>query len=128
MYNIKSFSKEKQTKGSWHDFYDAQLRVAAISNFAFSDYYNSLRKPYERQLEKGTASTELQTSLLCKALSKHVLLDWKGIGDGEREIPYSVETAYEFLMENVELRNFVVSVASDDANFVAEKTAADSKY
>lgn len=127
MFNINSIDTEKLTEGTWHNFLGGEFKIASINNFAFARAYAALQRPFQRQIDKGTLDPAVAQELLCRAISKHILLDWKGVGDGETEIPYSPETAYNALMNNPELRSFVQEVAIDVGNFRAEEEEAEVK-
>ena len=57
-----------------------------------------------------------------EAMPGTVLLDWKGLKDGDKEIPYSDEAAFLYLTdpEFIPFRNLVIHTASDGRDFTAE--------
>jgi hypothetical protein len=127
MFNLKSVTQDSLKKGVWKDFSGGKFLIASISNFAFQNYYSELRRPFKRKIEQDTLSAEVAQELLCRAMAKFILLDWKDVGEKGSEIPYSVETAFNALNENAELRSFVQEVATDVGAFSAEEEAEDVK-
>jgi hypothetical protein len=67
---------------------------------------------------------EDQRRITCEALATGVLVDWKNVTDGKKEIPYSKEIATEALRLNPDLLGFVVEVAADIANYKKEDVEA----
>ena len=54
-------------------------------------------------------------------MAKGILLDWKDVGDGEQEIPFSEEVAVKVLANNSELREYIQDFALDLGNFREEE-------
>jgi hypothetical protein len=131
MFKVKSFSGDKRTNGVWCaindlDKTEGEFKIASISSFGFQNYYQSIQKPYERK--KDQLTPEVQQRLLCQALAKHILLDWRSVSfDGENETPFTQEAAFEALTENPELLEFVQTQALNIANFKNEAQAAEVK-
>lgn len=127
MFNISSISAEKQQDGVWTPYAGGEFLIASINSHAFMRYYNSLQRPHQKQIEKGTLDPAVSQEILCRALSKYILLDWKNVGDKGAPLAYSVETAFNALMANPELRSFVQEFSIDVSNFRAEEEAEEAK-
>lgn len=127
MFNLASVTQDKLKKGVWKDFAGGKFLIASISNFAFQNYYSELRRPFKRKIDADTLPAEQAQELLCRAMAKYILLDWKDVGEKGSEVPYAVETAFHALNENAELRGFVQEVATDVGAFSAEEEEADVK-
>jgi hypothetical protein len=121
MFNLSSIATDKLTEGAWIDFAGGRFKIASINNFAFARAYAAAQRPFQRQIDKGTLDPAVSQELLCRAMSKHILLDWENVGDNGSAVPYSPETAFNALMNNPELRSFVQEVAIDIGNFRAEE-------
>lgn len=130
-FNINDFrqSKEKQREGVWVELGDgASIKVAYSDNPDFQSEFTKLVKPYRM---RGTeVPTDKMSDIICECLSKHVLLDWKGIYDGDKEISFSQEKAKALLSEIDFLRDRVVEESKRLENFkleVISKTEKNSR-
>ena len=102
--------------GVWMDHDDTtSFLIARMGNKKFHAVFNKLIGPYRRQFESGKLSTEKQTDIMCKCMSKSILLGWKGLTMDGEALEYSEEKAYELLsMEGAdEFRDLISSYAQD---------------
>lgn len=127
-FDLGSFKKEKLSAGVWKPFGGATFKIASIRSFAFRNAYAAEQRPHQQKIDRNTLPAETAQELLCRPLAKYVLLDWKDVTSNGESIPYSVEAAYNALMANDELLDFVQSVAVDLSNFAEEQEAADVKH
>lgn len=127
MFDLDSFKKEKLTAGVWRDFNGASLKIASIRSHAFRDNYAFEQKPHKTKIDNGTLPSKIAQELLCRAMARHVLIDWKNVSSKGVEVPYSVEAAFNALNNNDELLDFVQSVAVDLSQFSEEQEAEDLK-
>src|SRR5690554_5834285 len=105
---IDSFDKAKQEDGNWVTLDGSEFCIAYARNTRFIKTLNRLRKPYQRQLDKGTLDPETADDIFCEALADAILVDWKDVIDSAgNTIPYSKEIAKQALVGNPELREFV---------------------
>ena len=56
-----------------------------------------------------------------------ILLGWRGLSDGGKEVPYSVEKAKEYLRDVEEFRDLVTRLSQDDELFKQDSTAANAE-
>ena len=91
----------REATGAWVDYLDgAKLLIARNTNPKYTAF---LAKEYEKNrasLSKGARSggNDIADAIMVNALSQFILLDWKGFeDDAGRSVPYSVETAKEYL-------------------------------
>jgi len=113
--------KKLEEEGVWIEYAQGfSMLVARLGNSKCQSYLRKLRKPYTRQIQKGTLSDEVAQDLLKKAISKYVLLDWKGlIEDNGKSIPYSEEKALE-LLSHRDFLEAVTDLAMDQELFKQE--------
>jgi hypothetical protein len=123
-FNIYSVDEAKQSEGTWVEFEGSEFCIAYANNPTFLKEKKRLERPFKRQIERGTMNEEDQRRITCEALATGVLVDWKNVTDGKKEIPYSKEIAAEALRLNPDLLGFVVEVAADIANYKKEDVEA----
>ena len=127
MFNIQSCTQDKLKQGVWKDFAGGKFLIASTQSFAFTNYFSELKRPFKRKFENDTITAEQSQELICRAAAKYILLDWKDVGEAGKEVPYSVETAYNAFYNNAELRAFVFEVAGEIASFSSAEEEADLK-
>jgi len=114
--------------GVWFDYRDdSQVLVASLANGKFQRYSDHLRKPYERQRQIGALGVDKETELLCKALARHVVLDWKNFEKDGKPLPYSEKAAFQLLMDSRVFRNDMVSFAAENEAYRIEKAESAEK-
>ena len=123
-FNIYSVDENKQTEGTWVEFEGSEFCIAYANNPTFIKAKKRLERPYERKIRQNKLNEEDQRRITCEALVEGVLVDWKNVTDGKKEIPYSKEIATEALRLNPDLLGFVVEVAADIANYKKEDVEA----
>jgi len=120
-FTIGTVDKAKQAEGVWEEFEGSEFLIAYAQNPTFLREKDKLERPFKRQIQQGKLSPEESKRIMCKALAHGVLLDWKGVTDGTKEIPYDAEIAAQELQDNPELLEFVVNVSADVANYKREE-------
>jgi hypothetical protein len=120
--------ESKEQGGVWVDISsDSRLLVAALNNQKQLDYLDRITKPYKRAIKNKTIDKELSDKLYCKSLAKHVLLDWEGMREHGKEVPYSKEKALEWLLEYPKFRQMVLEIAQDESLYLKEEQEEDEK-
>lgn len=113
----------KTTYGVWVELDgETSLRIAQWLNPHHARYVQKLLDPYKRAINMGTLDDETSERLEVDALAETVLLDWKGLKEGGKELPYSKQTAVRLLSDPSLswLLSFVKQQAQDTANFRKE--------
>ncbi|TFH65748.1 MAG: hypothetical protein E4G91_01325 [Candidatus Zixiibacteriota bacterium] len=105
----------------------AIVTVARTNNPKFKNYLRQLLKPYERQMQRKRMDDELLEDLTLKAISKYVLLGWKGIELDGKPVKYSPEKAYELMKEFEDFAEDVLDAASMRETFRAEIVEENTK-
>jgi len=87
-----------ENEGVWVDIDDkTSLLIARYLNPKHREYVNKKMEPYRRTQRMGQLSPEVENEIEVDALSKFVLLDWRHLEDGGKEVPYTTERAAEYL-------------------------------
>lgn len=120
-FNIDSTNKAGFDQGVWVDFMGSNLLIASTSNISYQRLLTRLQQPHRRKIDKGTLDPSIMKELLCKGLSEGILLDWKNVIDGKGEVvEYSTKLAHAALMNNEDLRDFVIDTGANYDNFKIE--------
>ena len=108
--------------GVWtDDFYGCTFKVAAITSTKFQRVLNRLNTPFRRKLEKGNMDPADSKRILCTAMAKALLLDWKGVVDADdKPVSYNEELGTKLLMNNDLVRDFIQDFSADLDNFYVE--------
>lgn len=122
MFNVDSKTADREQDGVWVTFRDSEFLIAHINNNKFQKLYTRLLLPHRKAVDKKNLDPEIQLDIMAKAMSKHLLLDWKNVVNSKGEpVTYTVEIADRVLRDNTEFRDFVLEVAQDIANFREEE-------
>lgn len=120
-FDINSFRTDKEAKASgvWIDFGgDAEFLIASFDTPAFTEAFRKAIKPYT-DLSQDVPEED-QTAIMCACMAQHVVLDWKGVYDGDNELPYNLENAIRVLTELEPIRERVLTESRKLSNFRAK--------
>ena len=118
---ITSPSKES---GVWISYDGAEFLIAAITR---PEYNRALEKHRKgRPLAKLQRDNETAKQIITEALADAVLLDFRGVKDGDSDLAPTRENRLAVLAIP-SLREWIVEQASTIANFQAEATAEDAE-
>lgn len=129
-FDINDFKLDKSAKASgvWIEFGgDAAFKIAAFDNPSFTEAFRKATKPYN-DLGKSIPEDD-QLEIMCRTMSHHVVLDWRGVFDGDEELVYSPDAAYRLLKELEWIRSKIITEAQKLENFktkTREATAGNS--
>lgn len=130
-FKLNAVNKQAQETGVWATYEGSEFLIAHLTSPAFTRKKKQLERPHERAIKAGKLSDETTTDILATCIAETILLDWKGVTDfedeKEAEVPYDSELAKQALKEDAEFLNFVISVASDQANYLKESIKNTSK-
>jgi hypothetical protein len=123
-------NSKKQTDGVWveHDM-ETSFLIARMGNPRFKALFAKLMSPHQRKFDAGKLSQELQTQIMCRAVSETVLLGWKGLAQDGKELKYTKEKAFEILAEDTseEFLALVIEYAQDNENYRNEEIEEEVK-
>ena len=112
----------KETDGVWKDMGDGlRMRIARIGNPNYNKRFQALSKPHRRALQRGSLSDDVAEKLLVQCLAETIVLDWEGVEEKGKVIPYSQENAIRILTEYPELRKYVNDIANEMEGYKAEE-------
>lgn len=127
-----------QVEGRWFPYPECpeiECRIARFNNPEYRKEMRRLLKPHERTVgRRGTIDQDTRDNLVRIAVSRTVLIDWKGItedvdtgkkdDDGKpivetREIPYSNGKAMEFFTDPglVDFYDWILQISMDANSF-----------
>lgn len=119
-FNIDEDSLIYEDDGIEREFEGSTFRIASVNNIKYQRLLSKLRYPYRHKLERGSVDPKILLDIMCKALSKTILLDWSNVINSKGEnVPYSIEAA-EHALKNSLFREFVITVSTESENFRAE--------
>ena len=117
MFIVDTFNEE----GVWTEFEGAHLLIASSAGMAYQKKMARLYRPHRKAFERGNMDPEVARSVICKSIAGALLCGWRGVGTSDgNELPFTDDAAYNVLLNNEDLREFVQEFAGDVANFRAE--------
>lgn len=122
--------KKKEVEGVWYDMGDGcRLRVARKGNRRYTEKYQQLdrERSIVRRAQLETLGDEEGEKVLAELIAHAILVDWEGVKDNGKEIPYSTEAAYEQLVKYPDFRVLVTELSEQQAMYRAEQQKADVK-
>ena len=117
-FDINDFRLDKTAKqqGVWVEFGGgASFKLANFDNPSFTDAFRKATKPYNDLGKKIPEDDQIE--IMARTMSQFIVLDWKGVFDGDEELPYSAENAYRLLKELEWIRDRIIAEARDLENF-----------
>ena len=120
-FDINDFRLDSDAKASgvWIEFGGgAEIKIAAFDNPSFTDAFRKATKPYNDLGKK--IDDDAQLEIMSRTMAQFIVLDWKGIFDGEDEIAYSADAAYRLLKELEWIRSKIITEAQNLENFKAK--------
>ena len=121
--DIREFATNEQLEqdGVWVEIGEGtQLLIARLGNEKYEKYLRKLGRPYLTQL-RYSGDAKLIQKLAIKAMSHHVLLDWKNLQEKGKDIPYSHETAERLLTDYHGLYRVVSEMSQETTLFRAQE-------
>jgi hypothetical protein len=113
--------KKAEVEGIWQNIGDGvSVKVARIGSTEYQKEFQRISKPHKRAIRRGVLNDDVAEKLLIKVMAKTVLLDWKGLEEDGKEIPYSEENAVRILTDYRDLRDYVSDIANDMEAFKKE--------
>ena len=121
MFDLNRSTADQESQGVWTTFGAGKFLVAHTNNMVFQREITRLQAPYRKKIDKATLDPKIQLEIMCKAMAKGILRDWKNVGAEGKEIPYNEDDAYKVLLLNSDLREYIQDFALDLENFRAEE-------
>ncbi len=115
---------KRTAEGKWVRWIDGvELKIASLRQKPYLDERRALLKPHVRAVRDEKIDGDELVIVFAPAIARHVLKDWKGLEEGGKPLPYSVEKAAELLAHPAapHLREFVLRIAGDDDQYIANR-------
>lgn len=113
-------NKNKSEEGAWVPIApDVSIKVkrAGQSNKGFMFESARLTKPYQRQIAAGTIDFDKLREINITCYAKHIVVDWKGVRENGKEVPFSQEKFIEFSNLCPDFFAEVMTAATEIQNF-----------
>jgi len=111
-------NKDLEIEGVWIDVGEgAKVKVARNGNKGYVKMIEKLSRPYKKQIRRGTISGEKFDKIIRQASARHILVNWEGIEEDGKEVPYSEEESYRLLTDYKDFREMIAEAALDFQNF-----------
>ena len=122
--NIPALDLAASNEGRFFPWkFGISFKIARHGNPAYAEALVAILKTYEWQSDNTDVAEEI-----CAMMADTILLDWKGLTDGDKEnpkeVPYSREVAVELLTDEkyIELQAWVELTSKKMANYYLEET------
>ncbi len=121
-------NKTKEEQGVWMKGPEgSEFLIARANNKNFMKLAGDLLKPYRKLIQMGRADDKVITEISAEVASRTVLLGWRGMKDGDVEVPYSQAEAKRRLVEYSDFADFVSGLAQTQAAFQDEESETAAK-
>ena len=120
----------KVDEGVWIDIpAGGRLKIARWNNRAFLTLQSRLVDEHNQKTNGKEISSEQGRDFLNKVVSETILLDWEGLTQDGKPLPYSKEKCYEILSDPslMDFRDDVVLKAQLQANYRADSLVGAEK-
>lgn len=115
----KTFTTDKslENNGVWVDIGgETKLCVARMYNDRYNELLRGAMKPHRRQVLDSESSLEIMVDVEARS----ILIGWEGVTDDDKDVPYSIETAKEYLHIR-DFRKLVLEIASSMETYKAQE-------
>jgi hypothetical protein len=123
----KAFGTNKalENEGAWVELGDgASVKVARLGNKLNADLIKKLIKPHKVALRNDRLPDDVMEKITIEAMATTLLLDWKGIEDDGKPVPYTKENAVRLLTEYKDFRDQISAFSNELAIFQTSSEAA----
>jgi hypothetical protein len=113
--------KKAEIEGIEKDFGNGCfIKIARIGNSEYKKAFRKITKPYEKAIRRGNVSEDLADKFMIEALSKTIVLGWRGMQEDGKDVPYSVDECTRILTEYPDLREQIYEIANEMESFKIE--------
>ena len=123
----KSFGTNStlENEGVWIELGDgASIKVARVGNKENKAILKKLIAPHKMAARNDKLADEIWDKITVESIAATILLDWKGIEDDGKPLPYTKENATRLLTDYKDFREQVASFSSELALFQSNSEAA----
>ena len=118
--NLPQIDTDKSEEGSWIDYSSGiSFCIARDGNKGYTADMQKMYKQNRRFIENKSMTDEQADSLLSDLQAKHILKGWKGLKNGTKDFPYSLENAKLLLSDSSyqEVRDWIMEQAAEAENY-----------
>lgn len=123
----KSFGTNStlENEGVWIELGDgASIKVARMGNKENKAILKKLITPHKIAARNDKLADGIWDKIAVESIAATILLDWKGIEDDGKPLPYTKENATRLLTDYKDFREQVASFSSELALFQSNSEAA----
>jgi hypothetical protein len=115
-------NKQKESDGVWFqiDEQGAKLKIARANNINYKAAQQKKMSRYKHAARAKTIPDSAWEEMFNELIAETILLDWEGITENGKPLPYSTEAALQYLTDMKDFRELVMGYADDMANFKDE--------
>lgn len=127
-FNMSENKRDRviEEKGSWMPYdEDCAFLVARNNNSGYSKFISKCLR--ENASSKDGDEGGLTEDQLLEGASRFILLGWRGVVDGKKEVAYTVEAAQSLLDEHDDLYREISVYATSRSNYLIKRDAKDVK-
>lgn len=120
-----------ENEGIWVELQEGiEVKIRSAQSLHAAKVYKELIAPYKKKAQRGNLPESVTREINAMHLAKGILVDWKGFyGEDEKEIPFSVQAAYDLLIDPAytDLLLDISEAATAREAFRAEEEETDTK-
>lgn len=120
--------KQKEEEGVWVKMGEgAEVRVARLGNKQYLEAVRRLSSKHKVASRNNKLADEVTLDVTVNAFAEAILLEWKGIQENGKNLPYTRENAARLLKEYADFREDIAAIAMNMENFKREQEEATAK-
>ncbi len=120
-------NRTKEEEGVWFKGPEgSEYLVARQGNKSFNKLMAEVAKPHRKLIEMGKADEELVTEITAEVVSRTILLDWRGVTDDGKAVPYSHAEAKKRLIDYPDFADMIAGFSKSMAAYQDQERAAAS--
>jgi hypothetical protein len=123
-------NRDLEEQGTWFEYGDGvSFLVARKNNQKYKGFISKKYRENERlvsSLSHTEQADKVSEKIMLEATAVYLLLGWKGVVDGGKEIKYSPGVAMKVLEDHDELRADIEAYAENRDNYLSERQAEDA--
>lgn len=121
-------TKDKQNTGVWTEYGGSKFLVGHMNNLKFQRHLTRLQAPHRQKIQKGTIDPAEARKIMCKSMASGIIFDWSDVTNSKgEEVDFSAESCEVMLLNNDDVREFLMEFSQEMANYREEQTTEEGK-